>query len=462
MKLTVENLGVIPKAEVDLTKSLLLFCGHNNTGKTYLTYFIYGINNIYNIWSYEESFEQYISRYRNITEIQISLNTFCKEYTKQVTEFYSRNISSILPTLFASHNNLFDSTAADIIIRSSELYNIILKQLIQDSYKTFGIEVGISKQINSDFLHITLIHESSKNTFIARGEEDEEDIIEYIINRIFNSILTKNTFIIPAERQGISIFATELTLDKNRYLSQLLKSSRSHSDELLDFSRENINRYATPIREVLDLVADLDSYSTFDSPYSDLADELESQILKGSIAINNNGKLGYTPNGMTKSLDMHTTSSTVKSLSLLTFYLRHIAQEGDFIIIDEPELNLHPDNQVKIARFIARLVNEGFKLLVNTHSDYIIRELNNLIILQSGKEQNKEEFDRLMSEYSEEYNDNQLLKKEDVGVYLFQNHQGEVNVDKINVEADGFEIDTIDQVLIQQNQRMGDIYNSLF
>jgi predicted ATPase len=63
-----------------------------------------------------------------------------------------------------------------------------------------------------------------------------------------------------------------------------------------------------------------------------------------------------------------------------------LAQEGDFIIIDEPELNLHPDNQRKIARWLVRVVNAGFKVMITTHSDYIIREFNNLIMLQTAKD----------------------------------------------------------------------------
>ena len=39
----VKNLGYIEEAEVDLSKDLIVFTGHNNTGKTYLAYAIYGL-----------------------------------------------------------------------------------------------------------------------------------------------------------------------------------------------------------------------------------------------------------------------------------------------------------------------------------------------------------------------------------------------------------------------------------
>ena len=50
-------------------------------------------------------------------------------------------------------------------------------------------------------------------------------------------------------------------------------------------------------------------------------------------------------------------------------------------MVDEPELNLHPENQRRMARLFARLVNVGVKVFVTTHSDYIVKELNTLILL---------------------------------------------------------------------------------
>ncbi|MBM3431110.1 MAG: ATP-binding protein [Bacteroidetes bacterium] len=41
MKITVQNLGVIEYAELELG-DLTLICGSNNTGKTYVTYAIFG------------------------------------------------------------------------------------------------------------------------------------------------------------------------------------------------------------------------------------------------------------------------------------------------------------------------------------------------------------------------------------------------------------------------------------
>jgi len=122
-----------------------------------------------------------------------------------------------------------------------------------------------------------------------------------------------------------------------------------------------------------------------------LANELEQEILKGKIIISPEGEIKYIPNNAPEqSLELSMTASLIKSLASIVFYLRHLAQASDYIIIDEPELNLHPDNQILMARFLGRLVNEGFKVIASTHSDYLVMEISNLIMLASANEKTAE------------------------------------------------------------------------
>lgn len=177
------------------------------------------------------------------------------------------------------------------------------------------------------------------------------------------------------------------------------------------------------------------------------ADEIEKEILKGQVLISKDGDVQFKPDkAKTLRLPIHLTASVVKSLSNLVIYFKHIAKEGDFIIIDEPELNLHPDNQVIIARIIAKIVNTGFKVLISTHSDYIIRELNNLIML------------KCKPSFSKKYqlSDDSLLAPEQVGAILF--HYNSRKCVKIDVTESGFEVETIDDVINELNERSEDLY----
>ncbi|MHC5823328.1 MAG: AAA family ATPase, partial [Nostoc sp.] len=91
---------------------------------------------------------------------------------------------------------------------------------------------------------------------------------------------------------------------------------------------------------------------------------------------------------------------------------RHKAQLGDLLMVDEPELNLHPENQRRVARLFAQLVNLGIKVFITTHSDYIIKELNTLIMLNHDKPHLK----RIAEE--EGYRAAELISSENIKVYI--------------------------------------------
>ena len=88
--------------------------------------------------------------------------------------------------------------------------------------------------------------------------------------------------------------------------------------------------------------------------------------------------------------------------------------KGRLFIIEEPESNLHPNNQTKLADlFIDAAWKFGHQFLIETHSEYLVRKLQ--FFIASGK-----------------------IKAEDVQIYYFD--KGENNVLKvvpINILSDG-------------------------
>ncbi|GAB4472573.1 MAG: hypothetical protein OHK0057_17250 [Thermoflexibacter sp.] len=63
----------------------------------------------------------------------------------------------------------------------------------------------------------------------------------------------------------------------------------------------------------------------------------------------------------------------------LSFYLRHLAQPKDCLIIREPEQGLSIDNQIFIGNFIGNLVNQGFKVVISTNSVPLVEEIRRMI-----------------------------------------------------------------------------------
>ncbi len=137
-------------------------------------------------------------------------------------------------------------------------------------------------------------------------------------------------------------------------------------------------------------------------------------MIGGEYKVTKKGEVLYIPaTQKSVKLTMVESSSAVRSLLDIGFYLKHIAQIGDLLIIDEPELNLHPENQRLVARLFAMLVNHGIKIFITTHSDYIIKELNTLILL------NKQGDKRLSALAAREgYHHDELLASDKLKVYI--------------------------------------------
>ena len=156
-------------------------------------------------------------------------------------------------------------------------------------------------------------------------------------------------------------------------------------------------------------VAKEDSFLSNDHPgvLEDFAD-----IIGGHYVIGSNGTLYFKPAGARRRLAMDESSSAVRSLLDIGFYLRHVAKRGDLLMVDEPELNLHPENQRRVARLFARLINLGIRVFVTTHSDYIVKELNTLIMLNHDRPGLR----RIAKE--EGYGTEELLSADRVRVYV--------------------------------------------
>ena len=327
-----------------------------------------------------------------------------------------------------------------------------------------SISDSIGNLLKEELNDLFACDEESSASFFKETEVEVElpdkTVKEKLSPRDFaTKYLDTGTYIAPAERSAINIFSKELSLIKNRLFEGLLKAN-GKTNEMLDLLKSRVNRYPKPIRDNLEIAEDLANLSKKKGPFHYLADELEQQILKGKINVSPEGEVKYIPaETQNVDLEVHMTGSLVKALSNIVFYLRHLARHGDRIVIDEPELNLHPDNQRLMARFFGRLINEGFKVIISTHSDYIVREINNLIMLSKEDQQTNE----LMHKFG--YSKNQLIKPGQVEAILFKsktNNEKGIKAETIEVSETGFEIETIDNVVKNLNESSQEIYFTLF
>lgn len=60
-----------------------------------------------------------------------------------------------------------------------------------------------------------------------------------------------------------------------------------------------------------------------------------------------------------------------------------LSEEGEVLIFEQPELHLHPFSQSRLADFFVALVKQGRKIIVETHSEYLILRLRYHILTES-------------------------------------------------------------------------------
>ena len=173
--------------------------------------------------------------------------------------------------------------------------------------------------------------------------------------------------------------------------------------------------YPTPIENNVDFTRQLEDVAKRKSfiakEHPEILEDF-ADIVGGKYVITQNDQLYYIPKGTRHKLTMVESSSAVRSLLDISFYLRYIAEKGDLLMVDEPELSLHPENQRRIARLFAQLANLGVKVFITTHSDYIVKELNTLIMLNHDKPHLK----RIAEENG--YRDSELINVDQVKVYI--------------------------------------------
>jgi len=123
---------------------------------------------------------------------------------------------------------------------------------------------------------------------------------------------------------------------------------------------------------------------------SALAEQLERSLLGGAIRMTQSDSgyplFSWAPDGWKSDLPLARASSMVSELAPVVLWLRHVAGPGDVLIIEEPEAHLHPAMQVAFARELARLVQSGVRVMVTTHSEWILDTFANLVRLSEAPE----------------------------------------------------------------------------
>ncbi|MBF0827871.1 AAA family ATPase [Muribacter muris] len=457
MRFNISKIGKVRSTEIELN-DLTIICGKNNTAKTYITYTLYGFMDFISNLRFEISdfFKDDLMIFETSEEAEviISINRL-KDFVKNdLVQQFSRTI----PNLFSSKNKAFNNSSLSLL----DDFNI--KDIDFNRLAFIGdFAIEIEKRKEGEYFSISKT--SLQNESLKNKDELSPDLLYFAINNeikviIREVILNKipSAFISSVERSGISLFQKEITLSRSRAYDEFFYSKNSIKDLFNRVNRNKFSVYPLPIRDNLKFVQNLffrdRELSPFIQKYDYLLHEF-SDLIGGEYLIDNeNEEIRFIPNNENLELSMMESSSSIRSLCDLGIYLKFFAEEGDLIIIDEPELNLHPENQRKLARLFAKLINCGLKILITTHSDYIIKELSILCILNS-----REEILPNVNKISNvKYELNSLLDLNRINVFLSKDTNNYVKLYTCEINnIDGIVLPTFDDTIQDINSIMDEI-----
>ena len=468
MKFIFKNLGPIHEAEMELG-DLTILAGRNNTGKTYVAYTLYGF---LKKWTERP---RLMDIFRELSQRPLaSDNTSRSQTMKTLARVVMEEGQAKWPidrkTLGSERSFIMCNVAQDF---SEEA----LAEAFSSSDEAFdgaSIEVGIENKFPENAPsqvfrfpageEFTIAYTDGElclsRSKVGRKLPSTVDISYALLDLYLDFLFPEipEPFILSTERFGISLFYKELDFTKNRLVEALQDMGKDRDRKMDRFFpyliiNKAASRYALPIKDNIDYTRALPDLSKQQSElsgsklFNDIRDMLGGSYTASGDDIRFKSKArkgGFD-------IPLHLASSSARGLSDLYFFLRHVAKKGQLLIIDEPESHLDTANQIQFARLLARAVNAGLKVLITTHSDYIVKEVNNLLMLGQDFKDKPKALKKL------KYSEHDYLKPEAVRAYVAENNSmTRCPIEKYGIDMPVFDttIDKINRVSSELESRL--------
>lgn len=430
MKLKIENFGPIKKGEIDLSKRFYLLVGYNNTGKTYLSKLLFHVFNQDTIDSFIKS-----EYYEEIgIEMENSLKiTLTQSLIERILAKFSQYLQEVIRESFHVEKEHFIFESFEL--RFEYEWEYIVESIANSFY---GVEANfwtgtytlfhLHKAANSAEIQAIVSQEDipERDEKPISVENFEEDIKKGYIIAILNLLLeNENTPIfIPANRIYI--------LENYEYVFRREKEKREELSKAF-FKGKNIkgllvamkSNYTEPVNILIDEIYKISESNKEKLPYYNnilqkLATLMGGKIVTNKERFNGNDKYYFQVPHKRKQKDIpfYLASSSVNQLSILYLYFEYFVKEkNNFLILDEPEENLHPETQILLMNLLFEFANmNGNKVLMTTHSPLLADVVNNYYYLAYLK-QEKIEIPKGIEKYPFDTAIDFLPK--DLGVYFF-------------------------------------------
>lgn len=378
------NIGPVKEAKLELGR-LTVIAGRNNTGKTYIAYSLYG----------------FLKTWRpRASDLLLAPPSVLPDVAKiaETLRRSGRGTISLPESAISGQRQLLVDRIAKSYSKDtlrqvfSSRRGFPESRVVVDVTERPGHALPGSAEVffgGANPIAITYDRDAQvASVSTSPGSEPWEDEVAFAYAAFLLQDLFHDPFVLSAERFGISLFYRELDFTKSQLvdlLQQLGDEAGRRSLSPFVFIDRTTSRYALPIKDNIDFTRSIPDLPKDGSALADhkLFDDVKNLIdgYYGNATEDIRFISKARGKGRSFNIPLHLASSSARGLSDLYFFLRHTAARDQLLIIDEPESHLDTRNQMLFARMLARFVTAGLRVLISTHSDYLVKELNNLIML---------------------------------------------------------------------------------
>ncbi|MCD7812814.1 MAG: ATP-binding protein [Lachnospiraceae bacterium] len=444
--LHVEEFGKIKAADVTIAP-LTMFIGDNNSGKSYMTTLIYGLLNL-SLDQYEmnETSETYAACEQVLEKIQRKpqnsdryvysfSKTDIKCFEMLLNEILKINQLKFIKELFNKNVSL---KCINVEFSEETIYQLNVNFAGTDERKKVQIQVWQEKDSLKPFT-FTASHTATVNnglSFVSR-----RSMIQFILETLLRNGHCGTEF----------NSAVYLPISRTGFLLTYKTLIGSAIEDKFNLKTSGKNLLTRPNSDFLKGLSSIQVEEEWDG-YSDCIEFIENKILCGSIEVSQlpSHDIFYHPAGSDAQLPMFVSSGVVTEMTPLLLYLRYIV--FDSLMIEEPEICLHPELQWRMMQLLIRIQNKGVPVFATTHSDFMLQHMNNMI--KVNEMQHKDIFLE-----KNDYLESDLLERKNTAVYQFDvdSKSGQSVVTRLKCGDYGYELQTFYETLKKMNQQIDEI-----
>jgi hypothetical protein len=157
------------------------------------------------------------------------------------------------------------------------------------------------------------------------------------------------------------------------------KESISDLSFLKKFANQDEDKYLKGYPEYIEELYHFIDKEYIDTPDFDaISHEIQARI-GGQLDVSPSGDIHYT-DANNNTIPLSLTAMGISNVGLIDLLLRNnIINKGSFLIMDEPEVHLHPQWQVFLAQILYKIAKNGANIIIATHSLDFLKAFENIL-----------------------------------------------------------------------------------